>query len=653
MPSPELVRIADLLRLDIPSRPNEAMVNTFMRHIEKDTSHLHRIFRISLGKALMERESLDRGHLKIESLYEMLDNCRFQVWLGEIGVSDQAAQNLMKSLQRASTEEWHRYIHNQTYLTEKTQDWSELMLKNAVGVNDAARFSKMSAEMEFGQSDVVRRVFAIRLAAEMMHREESLRGPMGLKELVAFFLYTAMIVELSDYGLEEEILHELYARITLCNNMRRQHLLVHQIERFCFSMPTLEKSQIHSRDFWIHRLNEIELKIALEQYVTREKLHDSDMEMAELYTEAHHLFSDVSELQDETLAVISITYRLDNPEESGHTVEELLSIIDQIKLLTTELTPLNIATRDIFLFFELLGECDLKNRFFHKTILTFQARLRRMTREIEATGDRINLTSLVLTYLYSRLEAFLQDFDFDNETILDGIRGRLAQCHAFIRQFAIVDHIEAYIFENPGLLRITDETHWPELINTVEFNIILDIYFDSGYLTSGSKNKNQMRDELQARINSIRDISVKSLTVVFLTANLSAKVDQLKENKLSLSDVIALVAALEKDAEHAAAQISIQSRVKREMLGMLTSKLYRLEVLQNGFDGRGDHDMLSRLDEVVVGLRTRRDNLIAGKMDPKVLEADIRAYLADPKVLIFIEEVERQYKIRFGVPVNP
>lgn len=647
---PEIDRIADLLRLDIPGRPNEAMVNTFLRQIESDAPSLHRIFRLQLGKTLMEREASNKGHMKVEALYEMLDYCRFQAWLEEIGLTEQAALNVAKSIGRRVTGEFHRFIHSQSYREVQDEGWSNVLLKSGVRDQDAARFEKTILEMEFGITEAMPRVFAVNYLAETLHREESLRGPMGLKELVTFFLYTAILVEFSEYGLDEDLIHDMSGRLALCNNMHRQHLMIHQLQRFCFANPALERSKIQNREFWIHKLNEIELKIALEQYVNREKLLDSEMEMAELYSEAHHLFTDVGELQDETLAIISITYRLDNPEESGHTVEELLSIIDQIKLLTTEISPLNIMTRDLFAFFEILGECDHNNRFFHKTILTFQSRLRRLSKSVEESGDRINLTNLVLTYLYSRLDAFLQDYECDNETILEGIRSRLAQCHAFVRQFAIMDNIENYIFGNPGLLQISDETHWPELINTFEFNIILDIYFDRGYLVSGAMTKNEMRERLQTRINEIRDISVKSLTVVFLTAQLSAKVDQLKENALGLNDVLTLVDHLQHDAEHAAVQISIQSRVKREMLGMLTSRLFRLEVLQKGFDGRGEHDLLSRLDEVVVGLRTRRDNLIDGKMDPKLLEQDIRVYLNDPKVLVFVEDVERQYKQMFGVP---
>jgi hypothetical protein len=380
--------------------------------------------------------------------------------------------------------------------------------------------------------------------------------------------------------------------------------------------------------------------------VTNEKLIHSEMELAELYSEAHHIFDDVSELKDETLAVVSITYRLDNPEESGHTVEELLAMIDQIKLLTQEFTPLTILQRDIFSFFEILGECDHHNHLFRKTILTFRRQLKKLVETTEKSGDRVTLDNLVSTYLYSRLEAYLEDYEGEKQTMLSGIRARLAQCHAFIRRFAIVDLIEKHIFSNPGLVQIADEQYWPELINTLELDIILEIYISHEYLVSADLTKNQILDRIQSRIYSIEDIAIKSLTVVFLTAHLSALVDQSKGKKITVDELVQTIDHLQKDAAMAAAQISVQSRVKKSLLSILTERLFRLEAIQHGLSDETHHDILSRLDEVLVGLRTRRDNLMEGKMDPNELEADTQQYLSDPKVSKFIDEAEAVYKNR-------
>jgi hypothetical protein len=87
----------------------------------------------------------------------------------------------------------------------------------------------------------------------------------------------------------------------------------------------------------------------------------------------------------------------------------------------------------------------------------------------------------------------------------------------------------------------------------------------------------------------------------------------------------------------------MQNHVKRKMLNTLTQRLFRLEALENGLSNE-NIDLLSRLDEVVVGLRTRRDNLMEGKMDPGVLEKDITQFLSDPKVVELFEECELIFK---------
>jgi hypothetical protein len=370
------------------------------------------------------------------------------------------------------------------------------------------------------------------------------------------------------------------------------------------------------------------------------------MEIAELYVEAHHIFDDVSEFNDETLAVISITYRLDNPEESGHTVEEILAMIDQIKLLTTEFGPLGLMMRDIFSFFEILGECDHHNHSFRKTILTFRAQLRKLAEANKKTGERVALNQLVLTYLYSRLDAYLEDVEKNKTGLLDSIRDRLSHVHDFIRQFAIVDRIEKHMFENPGLIQISDDNYWQELINTFELNIMLEIYIENEYLVPGKAGltKNQMLDRLQTQINSVENISTKSLLVVFVTAHLSALLDRSREQTLSFSKISETIRHLQNDATQAATQITVQNRVKRELLSDLTEKLFRLEAIRTALVDSDPGDFSNRLDEVIVGFQTRRDNLMEGKTDPNVLEKDIRHYLSDKTVNELIEAAEETYK---------
>jgi hypothetical protein len=481
--------------------------------------------------------------------------------------------------------------------------------------------------------------------AEAAVRRESLRGTMNLKEIVKLYLYTVIQVALSDYGLKEETIAQIADRLGLSNNMERQFLIVQQLERYFFSLTTSDDVSGKPIDFWLHLINEYELKTALEQYVAGDKMEKSEFEMAELHGETKHLFDDVSELKNETLAVISITYRLDNPEEKGHSAEELIMIIDQINLLTKEIAPLLIVQRDIFAFFEILGECDHHNRFFRETIIKFRSRLKRLADAKEKAGDRITLANLVITYLYSRLDAFLDDYDTQEDDVLEGIRNRLSQCHDFERQFAITDLIEEHLYSNPGILQIADSSYWPELINTFELNIILEIYIRRGYLSPGKEDltKNQMLDRIQSEINGIENITVKSLSVTFLTAHLSAHLEHSKEEKLTLHEVLHTLAQLERDAQMAAEQIQMQSRVKRELLTTLTEKLFRLEAIQQSMETL-EGDRTGRLDEVIVGLRTRRDNLMGGKMDPEVLEQDIRNYLSDKKVVALIDDVEAYYR---------
>ncbi|NUM79617.1 hypothetical protein HUU42_02330 [bacterium] len=640
----ELEKIEELLKLDIRNKPNDHFVKTFLRQVEHLSPSVLKTFRTNLSSALIEREGAQKGHLKIEAMMQMLDFSKFQVWLTENGISDKSARNIIEGLQIRSTEETGRIVHSESYHDYERKEISELLMETDVGEEDAATFMEVVENTELSVGEIIQRIFKLNYMAENAARQEALRGRMSLKEIVVLYLHTVLQVVISEYGLDEEMILEITNRIALSNNMKRQFMIVQQLERYFFGLSTHDMHD-KGKDFWVRLINEYELKIALEQYITQDKVEKSDMEIAELYAEAHHLFDDVSELKDETLAIISITYRLDNPEERGHSAEELLAIIDQIKLLTKEFSPLMILTRDIFSFFEILGECDHHNRFFRETILKFRLRLKKLADAKEKAGDRITLANLVLTYLYSRLDAYLDEYDVNEESVLEGIRNRLSQCNDFERQFAIVDLIEDHIFANPGLLQIVDGNYWPELINTFELNIILEIYVRRGYLIAenDSMTKNQMLDHVQSRINNIDDIVEKSLTVTFLTAQLSALLDQSKENRLTIAEVTKTIDHLHSDAAMAAKQLQLQSHIKRELLSVLTERVFRLETIQKAFDGQSS-DLISRLDEVTVGFRTRRDNLIEGKMDPKVLEEDIRQYLNDTRVVGLIEEAEKEYK---------
>jgi hypothetical protein len=654
MPTPqkniEIERIEELLNIDMLDRLNEHFIGTFLRQIETQPQELLRIFRKNLGDILMEREHDQMGHLKPESLFEIVDFSKMQLWLVEAGMNERAAKNTVKGIQRRTTSELSRFIHTQAYRSNERKDISDILLESGMREEDVSRFATIIHETELGVNEITRQAFKLNYFAEHSVRRESLRGAMLLKETITLYLYTVLQVMTSACGLEEETIAEIARRLGLCNNMKRQFLIVKQLERYFFTASSVEETKNKSTDFWIKLINDHELKIALEQYVTDDKLKKSDMEIAELYVEAHHIFDDVSEFNDETLAVISITYRLDNPEESGHTVEEILAMIDQIKLLTTEFGPLGILTRDIFAFFEILGECDHHNHSFRKTILTFRAQLRKLSETNKKTGQRATLNQLVLTYLYSRLDAFLEDVEKNKNKLLESIRNRLAHCHDLARQFAIVDQLEKHMFENPGLVQIADENYWQELINTFELNIMLEIYIDNEYLVPGQKTmtKNQMLDRLQAQVNGIDDISAKSLLVVFLTAHLSALLDRCKEQTLSFDEITETIGQMQKDATLAAKQIDVQSRIKRELLSELTEKLFRLEAIRSSLAITDDSEFSNRLDEVVAGFQTRRDHLMEGKMDPHVMEEDIHDYLSDKKVIQLIEESEQIYKAELG-----
>ncbi|MCB0833959.1 MAG: hypothetical protein KDC45_10890, partial [Bacteroidetes bacterium] len=513
------------------NRPVDDFIQSFMRQLEKYSPTLLRTFRKNLSETLTDREASQKGHLKADPLMEMLDISKFQAWLQDKGIHERAPRIIWQGLMNRSSDELTRMIRNATYADDASKDLIDFLLSAGVAEEDASTFIHITEEMDVSVPELIQLVFRINFRAENAVREEALRGSMTLKEMVSLYIYTALQVALSEYGLQEDIIAEISNRLALCNNMKRQFMVVQQIERFFFGASSTDEFKTKTRNDWIKQINDFELKIALEQYVLQEKLATSDMELAEIYSEAHHIFDDVSDIKDETLAVISITYRLDNPEETGHTVEELLAMIDQIKLLTLEFGPLNILTRDVFQFFEILGESDHHNHLFRQTILTFRRQLKRIGEQTRKMGERVTLNHMILAYLYSRLDAYLEDYEGDKASLLEGIRDRLAHCHDSHRQFAIVDLIERHLFANPGLIQIVDESYWTELINTFELNIILEIYIEQEYLFGGAQalSKNQILDRIQSHINNISDIAVKSLTVVFITAQLSAILEQSKK----------------------------------------------------------------------------------------------------------------------------
>ncbi len=649
----EFDRIADLLNLDIQNRPGENFVKSFLRQIEPLPATVLKTFRSQLSLALTERESDSKGHLKIEAILELLDICHILTWLSDMGLHDRASRQVVAGLKRRMTDELRSRIHGKNYLESGPRNLVSFLMEQSISKDDAEFFNKIVEEMDLGVTEVALRVFSLNFFAETAVRMDALRGDMSMREVINLYLYSVLQITVGAYGLGEDIITEICYRLALCNNMRRQFLLAKQLERYFFSVASTEEASRNEKYFWIRLINDYELKIALEQYLVNDKLKRSEMEMAEIYEDASHIFDDVSELNDQTLAVVSITYRLDNPEEAGHTVEEILGIIDQIKLLMIEMSPLNLLQREVFSFFEILGESDHHNHFFHKTILNFRQALRRLVDSSEKSGDRAGLQDLILTYLHSRMMAFLEDYESNKpekeilrKENMDLIRERLAHCHDFNRQFGVMDLVENHILQNPGLVLVRQEAnYWHELVNMFELNFILEIYVQNGYLVPGESDmtKRQMLETLQSLINGIRDISIKSLTIVFLAAQLSAQIDKAKKKHTTLDEVLTMIAILQKDAEMAAKQISTESRVKHDLLSALTEKLFRLETIQMTLL-HSESEMTSRLDEVIVGMRTRRDNLMGGKMDAAVLEKDITELLKDAKFLKLVDEAEKIYK---------
>lgn len=642
----EIAVIQSLLALNIPNRPPDSFVAEMVGNLKQEASEVQKIFRKHLSELLMIREAENKGHLKPQAIRDLLDFGKAEAWLVETGMSDRAAHGCIRSLQEKGTEKflnWLREAHYRNFVPEQLQ---ELLVKNGIAESDAETFLRITQELDPGAHETLIRPFYLHFRCDVATRRDTFRKMMTLKELIGVYLYAFLQLILTEYGMDEALIQQMTQRLALCNNMKRQFMIAQQIERYIFSFPSFEEAQLKPREYWLSLINEFELKIALEQYLLADKLKNSNMEIADLYVEARNLFVDVKTLQDETLAVISITYRLDNPEETGHSVEELLSLIDQTIVMTHELSPLPIHQRDIFAFFELIGECDHHNQRFRQTIIQFRSRMRKLAESVEASGDRITLSQLVLTYLYSRLDAYLEDEgarqDIDEDEILNGIRDRLSQCHNSERQFAIVDLIEQHLAQNPGILQIVDSNYWPELINTFELNIILEAYINRKYIVTEKKMRRfEILNQILSHINAIEPINVKSLTVVFLTAHLASHFEQAQ--KITIDEIVQTIAQLKKDAVMAAGQIDMQNQVKRKMLNTLTQRLFRLQALEQQLSDQ-DIDLLSRLDEVIVGLQTRRDNLMEGKMDPSVLEKDTEQFLTDPKVVALFDECERIFK---------
>ncbi len=641
----EISIIASLLRLDIENKPPETFVRQLLSDLENQSVGIIKIFRRNFSEILMHREADGKGHLKTAAISDLYDFCKVESWLIDQNVTEKAARVIVRGLQDRVSPKFMECIREENYKTLKDEDVRLILTKTGITESDANKFLEITEEMEVSLKAVIVKPFLLNYRAEIATRKETLRKAMTLKELISLYLFTFMELILSEYGLDEKLISDIALRLGQCNNMKRQFLIINQLERYFFGEGSAEEAQSKPKEFWLSLINEFELKIALEQYVLEEKIKKSSFELADLYVEARNLFLDMKNLQDETLAVISITYRLDNPEEKGHTVEELLGMIDQTIVMTQELSPLPVMIRDIFAFFELLGECDHHNKKFRQTIVQFRSRIKKLSADYIESGDRIPLAQLVLTYLYSRLDAYLSDEEMEGSMVIDSIRDRLAQCNNFERQFAIVNLIERHIFENPGLLQIVDPSYWPELINTFELNIILEAYIDRKYIRTqvGRKSKFDILNEILSHINAIEPINVKSLTVVFLTAHLASHLEQFRQ--ITIEEIVQTIAQLRKDAEMAALQIDMQNQVKRKMLNTLTQRLFRLEALVNELSDE-NIDLLSRLDEVIVGLRTRRDNLIEGKMDPMILEADITQYLSDPKVQQLFDECESIFKER-------
>lgn len=641
----EISIIASLLRLDIENKPPETFVRQLLSDLESQSVGIIKIFRRNFSEILMHREADGKGHLKTAAISDLYDFCKVESWLIDQNVTEKAARVIVRGLQDRVSPKFMECIREENYKTLKDENVRLILTKTGITESDANKFLEITEEMEVSLKAVIVKPFLLNYRAEIATRKETLRKTMTLKELISLYLFTFMELILSEYGLDEKLISDIALRLGQCNNMKRQFLIINQLERYFFGEGSAEEAQSKPKEFWLSLINEFELKIALEQYVLEEKIKKSSFELADLYVEARNLFLDMKNLQDETLAVISITYRLDNPEEKGHTVEELLGMIDQTIVMTQELSPLPVMIRDIFAFFELLGECDHHNKKFRQTIVQFRSRIKKLSADYIESGDRIPLAQLVLTYLYSRLDAYLSDEEMEGSMVIDSIRDRLAQCNNFERQFAIVNLIERHIFENPGLLQIVDPSYWPELINTFELNIILEAYIDRKYIRTqvGRKSKFDILNEILSHINAIEPINVKSLTVVFLTAHLASHLEQSRQ--ITIEEIVQTIAQLRKDAEMAALQIDMQNQVKRKMLNTLTQRLFRLEALVNELSDE-NIDLLSRLDEVIVGLRTRRDNLIEGKMDPMILEADITQYLSDPKVQQLFDECESIFKER-------
>lgn len=651
----QLNAIEALLGIDMPSKLADRDLRKVMAKLADLNATTLNLFRTDLSHSLVKRSETGRGHLNEQEIHDLVFQTKFQSWLCQNGLSEKAAKTVQRGLKFKNSSDMNLVIKNETYTRFTGRSLVDLVSEGS-DPEDARKFVEIVETVGLPKAEAVEIAFRVNFKSDCYLREESLRSRMRLRDLVSVYLFSFLQVMFGEADIPDLIITKISRRLEQSNNIDRQ---------FSVSLRLVElrnkgilNADQDSKAF-VHQINRLEIENCIDQFSSRKKLKSSKLEPTKLLDNINQALNKIADSNQETVSIISMSYRLDNPSEPPHTAEELFLVFEHSLALTRVLDTISISKRDIFNFFEIVGECDHKNIYFSRTIESFDDEIHRTADQKDSTGDRVELKDLVLAYIASRLDVFLRDemeaFAKDEEAapqktiIISSLTQRLRQCRDPHRQFAILDRIEHYISQNFGLLQQygNDESYWSELVNSLELSIILDIYIDNKYLIPDEDprmKKNQIIDSIQKKLNSIDNIIVKSLTTVFFTAHLTAHLEEASDKTKKLSEFKELINGLQRDAELASSQIHEQERVKKELLSSIMERLYRLETIQKILETSANLDLLSRIDEVVLGLRTRRDNLIEGKMDPIVLEKDINSYLNDEKVIVLLDRAEKSYK---------
>ncbi len=579
----------------------------------------------------------------------------------------------------------------------RTKEMKDLFEKKLRDTETFVHLTQVIDMVDLNESPKIKSIFMTNLLAEAMKRDETMRKSesITMKDLINLYLLSKIQLELTQYGYPNETLEGIIInRLSQSNNIRRQfRILDHIISETARGTLNIELGSKTEKLEWLKLINELEISIALAQY--EEKLSkDKFKPLSEDIKAVIHDTLMTENIADQTIAAISFARRLDNPDESLHEPGKLAEVAAETQYLTSMIFRVKgFQIKEVYEFVELIGELDVKDERYHKTVEYFQYELPHIDKSVLKEEDPdIKKAALTSRYLSARMMSlfninprylslapefltldtgkipaefknkegeWIPKIDYFNE-----IRKRLGFFNKAERAFMTMNRVEHYIRAERLELSRANMFRIMENINDIELSLATAEYIKAGTITRGQDDANAftapyVESKIKALFQdeSIRMIEKEAVEKNIIPESILAKAEEEGNLEDTLLDIknyavylvtrrfdkpeyprhlqraLNLILALIQDAIGWRHFENTQIRAKQEITPLLEEYYHYMNLLLDALhdDTNPDHEeVISKLrDDDYFAITDNRDSLEAGKKSAPQVRIEFNTLMND------------------------